>query len=205
MLRIPFQQIKKPLITVLITAVFVVGFGGFLNYVRNRPSIPEAFTEARIAGAKDAVRMSELIADSLKNLAEIEQLDRQWAFTGALLLVNKEQDNFTEKWEVASSLTNQMSAMATALPGIRPTEAQQIALEAVGAQITAASHLSIYNDQLKQLLEVLGKRLATRGQDSSTNLQVGQLIKKMNEQANAINDLNKQFNELFVKFDKLYL
>jgi hypothetical protein len=87
--------------------------------------------------------------------------------------------------------------MAKNLAQISPASASQKALEAVSSETALISRLITYNDYLTQLLEVLrGKFLGKNSND-----KIPELIQKLNNEAQAINDLNQKFNETMKEFD----
>ncbi len=192
---------KRIILTVLLTALVILGIGAINNFIQNRPYIPEEFKSARISGAATADKMNVLIKNSLQALKEVEGLDRRGNFTLALNVVAGEIRKVEERSAAAIELAEQMGKMAEAVVQVKPEKARQFALEAVSAQIAAITRLTAYNQTLAELFATLELRF----KNQPTNpLKVEQLVEELNEQAKEINDLNEKFASLLEQFDAVY-
>ncbi len=193
---------KKPFAVIVVIAVaLVVGAGALLLSTESR-FIPDAFTEGRNKGAQSVQTIAEMIDESLKALKEISDYDRRGDLASAVYLINKELTSTSGRQEEARSLASAMEQMARAIPEIKPTSAQQTALEAVSAQVAAVSRLVTYNQYLADLFNLLQQRV--RGEKNATTEKVQKLVEKLNDEASAINELNAQFSKSLAQFDAIF-
>lgn len=159
--------------------------------------IPDDFLRARQEAslvAQDIVNLSNQSAD---NLDEIANLDSEHKYTEALTLISRELERNRQAREKAINLSVQLEKMARNLSQISPPSASQVALEAVSSETTLISRLIIYNDYLTQLLEVLREKFS----GETDGDKISELIAKINDEAQAINDLNNKFNKIMEEFD----
>lgn len=189
----------------IITGVFLaLGIGLSVKFIFfPTKSVPSEFSEARLRGAALAQKIVVLAGASLQSLEEISVYDKQGNSPEALIAISRQLIKNRELQEHAVQLASQLEKMARYLPEIKPGKARLVASEAVSAEVALVSRLVSYNDFLRQLFEVL------RGKFNNTLVnpdgQVQDLIKKINEEAEAINELDKKFGDALVEFDKIVL
>jgi hypothetical protein len=182
--------------------VIAIGALYGLGYVLiGRSFVPDNFITARRADAEIAKSIVALTEASLENLEAISALDREYKFKDALALVQQELLRAEETRVKAIELASQLDKMTTATEGIVPTRARNLAVEAVGHQISLISHLVVYNDALRGLLQTL--ELKFLGQIRKDVKDVQTLIENMNTEAREINKLNNLFNEKMQQFDEI--
>jgi ABC-type transporter Mla subunit MlaD len=144
--------------------------------------------------AQEVVSLSNQSTD---NLAEISRLDQEKKYSEALDLISREIERNRQAREKAIKLSSQLELMAKNISGISPASASQVALQAVSSETTLISRLIEYNDYLNQLLEILREKFMGLSNGNS----IPELISKINDEAKAINDLDKKFNDLIGDFD----
>ena len=162
--------------------------------------VPDEFLKARQEAsiiAQDIIGFSNQTAN---NISKISELDKEAKYEDALNLIAGEVDHNRQAREKAISLSAQLEKMAKNISGIEPPEAAQIALQAISSETALISRLISYNDYLVQFLEVLRQKFS---EDKNTNGRIAELVGKINEETKAINDLDENFNQLMVEFDKL--
>ena len=162
--------------------------------------MPDEFLKARQEAsiiAQDIIGFSNQTAN---NISKISELDKEAKYEDALNLIAGEVDHNRQAREKAISLSAQLEKMAKNISGIEPPEAAQIALQAISSETALISRLISYNDYLVQFLEVLRQKFS---EDKNTNGRIAELVGKINEETKAINDLDENFNQLMVEFDKL--
>ncbi len=191
--KIP-QRVRLLIVFIIIILVgyFVVRF-----LFVGAKDIPDDFLRARQEAslvAQDIVNLSNQSAD---NLDEIANLDSEHKYTEALTLISRELERNRQAREKAINLSVQLEKMARNLSQISPPSASQVALEAVSSETTLISRLIIYNDYLTQLLEVLREKFS----GETDGDKISELIAKINDEAQAINDLNNKFNKIMEEFD----
>jgi len=166
-------------------------------------SVPIEFSDARLKGAKIARQIVILANNTIKSLETIAEYDKQGNTADALILISNQLLSNRDSQEAAIKLSSQLEHMARNAARIKPSSARQAAMAAITAEVALVSHLISYNDYLKQLLEVLRLKLTTTKNYSDT--QVEDLIGRMNEEAQAINDFDRRFNQALAEFDKIIL
>lgn len=194
--KIP-QKIRLLIVFLIIILIgyFVVRF--LFVDVKN---VPDDFLRARQESSLIAQGIVDLSNQSTSNLSEIAHLDSEHRYAEALNLISRELERNRQAREKAISLSVQLEKMARNLSQISPPSASQVALEAVSSETTLISRLIIYNDYLTQLLEVLREKFLGKIDGD----KISELIAKINDEAQAINDLNNKFNKIMEEFDLKY-
>lgn len=190
----------KHVVTVIMAAAMVL----VLRYVVFPAKfLPGEFSEARIKGSDVAQRIVEISRDNLALLDEVAKYDRVSNHPEALIAISRaiiqNRDNQVE----AIRLSEQLTAMAEQAPRIRPLRAKEIATEAVAAEVALVSRLIYYNSYLSQLFETLKVKFE-KPWVAYLDGQVNDLINKINDEAQAINELNKKFVASMAELDKIF-
>lgn len=195
------MHIRKKTIIWIIIAVFMVGVG--VKFLFFQPiNVPKDFNDARQKSINIAQAIARLSSDSLVDISRIGGLDQAGRIKEALDLVKKTiRDNQQARAE-AVNLSATLEVMAKNLPEISPYRARDLATEGLGYEVTLINHLITYNDYLNQLLQVLEQKFAKQG-DSGTDTQIKDWIHRINGEGDAINVLNKKYNDAMLGFDKL--
>jgi len=167
-------------------------------------SVPPEFLSARDRGALLASEIVDLSRQSLTRLAQIADLDQERKFNQALMLVSEELIEYQKSQDAAARLASQLEIMARLLPEIKPSRAREVAAEGVSAEVALVSRLVTYNDQLRDLFVVLQLKFNTRNTTGALDGRVNELINKINEQAKAINQFNRRFNDAMAEFDSFF-
>ena len=186
-------------IRILILFIFIILLAYFvLRFLAvDVKNIPEDFLRARQEASLIAQDIVTISNESTNSLGEIARLDEERKYSEALALVSKELERNRQAREKAIKLSVQLETMAKNLAQISPASAGQTALEAISSEAALISRLIIYNDYLTQLLEILrGKFLGDNQGD-----KIPELIAQINGEIQAINDLNRKFNEVMGEFD----
>lgn len=190
----------KHIVTVMMAAAAVL----FLRYVVF-PSrfLPGEFSEARIKGSNVAERIVEISRSNLALLDEVARYDRESDHSEALIAISRaiiqNRDNQVE----AIRLSEQLTTMAEQTPRIRPLRAKEIATEAVASEVALVSRLIYYNNYLSQLFETLRVKFE-KPWVAYLDGQVSDLINKINDEAQAINELNKKFVASMAELDAIF-
>ncbi|MDO8601898.1 MAG: hypothetical protein Q7R62_02100 [bacterium] len=194
---------KKKAFAAVIVIVIALAFGALSLLLGGEAYvIPGSFTRGREQGAESAQAITTIINESLKTLADVSAYERRGDLASALYLIRNEINATGSRQEQARLLATAMEKMARAIIDIRPAAAQQIALEAVSAQVAAVSHLVTYNEYLTNLFNLLNERV--RGNKEATTEKVQELVDKLNTENNAIAELNVQFSRSLAQFDAIF-
>ena len=180
--------------------IALVAIGASLYFFVNKAFIPESFTESRRNSAIVAKEIVALTETSLANLDKIASYDREYRFNSALALVRGELERSKEARRKAVQLTTQLGLMARAAGGITPVSIRNLAIEAIGNEISLVSHLMVYSDSLNSLLQTLEYKFSGDIKYDASDVQ--DLVKNMNQEAMEINRLNNSFSDKMANFDK---
>ena len=182
----------------------IIGVGGYsvLRLVGDAGFVPVEFSEARIKGAELAKNIVELANGSLGSLEEIAAYDEAGKKSEALILISKEVLKNRDTQAEAIKLSSQLERMARSIEEIKPARARVLAAEAVSAEVALVSRLISYNDFLLQLFEALRQKF--QNPTVYANGRVDELVRKINEEAQAINTFNQRFGESLAEFDELF-
>ena len=165
--------------------------------------VPSEFLEARGSGEKVAAEIVDLSAGSINNLSRIAELDKEFNYPEALVLVSGElikNGTFNDK---ATALSTELARMAQAIPSIRPSKARELAAEAVSYEVALVSRLIGYNQALRELMSMLKSKFSW--EFYGTDSQIEDLLVEINSTATAINSLNAAFEETLKDFDELFV
>lgn len=195
------MKIRKKTILWGVITLFLVGAGA--KFLFFQPiNVPKDFLDARQRSINIAQGIARLASDSLIDLSRIGQLDGAGKIKEALSLVTKSLNDNQQARAEAIKLSATLEVMAKNLPEISPYRARDLATEGLGYEVTLINHLITYNDYLNQLLSVLQEKFAGRG-DGGVDAQIKKWINKINDEGEAINVLNRKYNDTMIKFDKV--
>jgi len=182
----------------------IVGVGVYVAAYLIVPSsfAPPEFLKARIEGAELAKTIVDSSDKLLGYLDQIAKYDTEGNTQAAFILTGQALAKIHDAQGEAIKLSSRLEAMARNLSDIKPAQARILATEAVSSEVTLVSHLIQYNDYLKQLFEVLRGKF--ENPSSHSNGRVKELVNKVNEEARAINDFNRRFNQSLAEFDKFF-
>ncbi|MBI2024806.1 MAG: hypothetical protein HYT03_01820 [Candidatus Harrisonbacteria bacterium] len=184
----------------VIAALIVFG----ARYLILRPDfIPWEFSAARAKGAAIAEKIVELSRNNLARLSDVSRFDRQRNVSEALISISNAVIENRQTQVEAIRLSSQLEEMAQYISQIRPVRAREFATEAVAAQVALVSRLLFYGDYMSRLFETLRAKFDDPGR-AYLDGQVNDLINKLNDEAQAINDLNKRATRALDEFDRVF-
>ena len=184
-------------ITAIFIVIILVVYFVFRFLTIDAKSVPDEFLMARQQASGIAQEVVSLSNQSTDNLIEISKLDQERKYAEALNLISQEIERNRQAREKAINLSSQLEIMTKNIAGISPDSASQVAIQAVTSETILISRLITYNDYLNQLLEILRDKFMGANNGNS----IPDLISKINNEAQAINDLDKKFNDLIEEFD----
>jgi hypothetical protein len=177
---------------IILLAYFVIQF-----LIADTKTIPDDFLRARQEASLIAQEIVFSSNESVSTFSEISNLDKEGKYAEALTLVSQEIERNRQAREKAIKLSVQLEIMARNISKISPASAGQIALEAITSETALISRLVTYNSYLSQLLDLLRDKFL--GKSDGDNIP--ELIIKINDEIQAINDLNQKFNKMMEEFD----
>ena len=150
------MKIKPSVVVWTVLSAAVVYFFGYLLFPPKH--VPEEFSDARSYGAVVAQRILELSKNTSAKLNEILEQDRNYNYSEALLLISQQLIANRENNQEALKLASQLERMTRFSNQISPSDARQIATEAVTSEVALVSRLMVYNEYLRQLFDVLKQK-----------------------------------------------
>ena len=167
---------------------------------KNGFSVPESFAEARINGAIIADFLNEFSSDSIRVISEIEKKDQEQKYDEALNLTIQELNRVQEARTKTIELLGELEKMAASLPSLPQDEAQALGMQAISTEMSLVDKLLNYNEKTRTLLDILRMKF-TSYTPENFNAQTAEITKAMNEDALAINELNRKYQSLMEEFD----
>lgn len=176
--------------------------GGYAVYriIAFAYSTPRDFEDARLKGAQVSQEIVDLSNTIKSELAEVNQLDKQWNYTEALSKVTEVSKQTEEIRAKAVELSNELQIMTSALPKIGGEDAKQAVLESVSNRLALISKLINYSDYTYQLVSMLRDKFSGTWHSQE---QVSQLVDQINAEVTAVNAFNQSAIAAMARFDKL--
>ncbi|MFA4999249.1 MAG: hypothetical protein WC519_00750 [Parcubacteria group bacterium] len=173
---------------------------GFSFIPKEKFIVPESFAEARINGALIADFLNEFSDQSINTIGEIEEKDKATKYDEALNLTIQELQRVDEARAKTIELLGELEKMASSLPSVPDDEAQALGMQAITTEISLVDKLLNYNEKTRNLLDVLRKKF-TSYTPENFNTEMTEITEAMNEDAVAINELNRKYQTLMEEFD----
>ena len=131
------------------------------------------------------------------------KFDREGNRPEALIAIAKAVADNRQAQLEAIRLSSQLDAMAQNLSRVNPGRARELGSEAITAQITSVTRLLYYGNYMEQLYEALRAKFDDPRR-AYLDGKVNELVGKLNDEAQAINELNKRFVAVMAEFDKIF-
>jgi len=173
----------------------------FTKTIVSQEGLPSEFIEGRTKGAELSSEIAALYDQSLNNLRQIGQYEKEGDIASAFDLLEEEITRNQDAQRKAIELSSELEKMARSIDRIKPDSAKIAATEAVSSEVTLVSRLVSYNEYFSQLFEALGEKF--QDPQKYTNGKIEELLDNMNKESQAINELNARFNESLTKLDSL--
>ncbi len=194
---------------VIVLALGLVLVGGIVwaaNSVIDKRFVPEQFSNARTQAAQTAEGIVTMSGDSISNLAKVSDFDKQGKYDLALDVVLQEVSRNSELRDRAEVLSQQLGLMTQVLAQVKPQDAAQTGVQAIGKEYQIVEKLVDYNGLTYQLLDLLRGRydgLLDAPAGPAAQAKINQFIAQMNADASAVNTLNEEYKGLMSRFDSL--
>ncbi len=189
---------------IILWCVIIIAFIGIVLYFLfvGPKTVPADFVDARHRGAVLAEAIAFLAMKTTDSLREIAQDDSQKNIAEGLMVISREQLRNKEFSDRAVQLSTELAKMAASAPQITPAKGRAIALEGIGYEMALVSRLIVYNDNLRDLFDLL--RLKLNGSLPDAHTQVQNALINLNASATGINALNQVFQDAMRRFDNYY-
>lgn len=183
-------------------AVFVIFLIGFLTFVISpfaKNEIPSSFSESRAKAGNLSKNIVSLLSQANSNIHNIQNSnERSSKVLGRVLDSIKSTKDARSK---AVNLAAELEKMAFAIPKISPNEAKQTAIVAISSEAAFINKLISYNEGIINLLSLLQKKYSSGGVSVK---KINNVVDSINNDAEQINQFNKQYVDLMKKFDEYY-
>jgi len=186
--------------SVIAIIIFIVIIG-FVLAAQDKVTVPAGFAEARINGAVISEFLNNFFQESSERISKIEEQDKAGKYGKALDLTVQEFRKLQEARLKTTELLGELTAMAAAIPYIPIDSAQSIGMQAIATKMSLVDKLLNYHEKIRQLLDVLQNKFLSddpAGFDAETT----EIIKAMNDDILAINELNRKYQRLMGEFDE---
>jgi len=183
----------------IITIVFIVI--GFVFAAQDKVIVPASFAEARINGATISGSLNNFFQESSERLRKIEEKDKAGKYDDALDLTTQEFIKLQEARLKTVDLLGELTTMAAEIPNIPLYSAQSIGMQAIATKISLVDKLLNYHEKIRQLLDVLESKFLS-DDPASFDVKTTEIIKAMNDDILAINELNRKYQRLMTEFDE---
>ena len=193
---------NRKLVYAAALAVVLLASGWYWYSQSQTAYVPQEFYDARGRAAEISSRIVQLTDASVQTLRLISTADEAGNYRRGLTLITEEVDRNNEIKNQAVKLSEEVKTMALNLGAVKPEKAASAGLQAATTGLELAQRLVNYNNYAQELLAVLQTRLKSNG-TPHTREKIEEIILKMNQEAEAINDLNEKYQEETREFDRL--
>lgn len=181
----------------------VILAGGWYWYSQTQLAyVPKEFYDSRDRAAEVSVRIVQLTDASVTTLGQISAADEKGDYKLGLRLVQGEIERNEAIKEEAVKLSEELRIMAMNLGAVKPKKGAEAGLQAATTGLELARRLVNYNNLAQELLAALQARLEKNG-SPETRQRIEQIILRINEEAEVINNLNEKYQEEMREFDRL--
>ena len=191
---------------VILGAVTVLIVGGSFYALKNGAtrampvSVPQDFIVARQSAAT--------ISQSIVNLTDATRQKIDVAHTAQLAkdaarmeqMISEARSSNGEAYRSAVMLADLLKALAGSLTEVKSMDSQRIAYQAIAVELSLVSRFIVYTQDLNSFLDALAR--STEGNAAGYKAEVDAALKKTNEGAKQINELNEEFLTRMEKFDR---
>jgi len=184
----------------LLTAIIIVAIIGFI-FIPQKASVPKNFAEARISSALLAGSLNNFASESISALNKIGEKDDSAQYEEALDLTIHELERIRLARVKTIELLGELETMASSIPMIANHQAQTTGIRAISTKITLVDRLLNYNEKTKQLLDLLRQKFTSYSPEQF-NEEVVVITQSLNDEALAINELNRKYQSLMKEFDE---
>jgi hypothetical protein len=187
----------------IVAILVIVGSFYFLRSGQNTTgamNLPQDFIIARQNAAVVSQRIVDLTSATRDkiNAANISELagdnNKTQQFIGEARTTNN------EAYQSASNLAEFLKNLAGSLSTLQSTASQRIAYQAIATELSLVSEFIVYTQNLNSFLDALSA--AGEGNTPARKTAIEATLKKTNNSARIINDLNKEFLSRMASFDK---
>jgi hypothetical protein len=192
--RLPFRRFA---VFCFFAGLFALGVYFFFF---SKAKLPQQFLDARQNAALVSQKIVDLTEITNQKIKSINLEDFNGNANAAIRLINEARESNAQAYAKASELAGYLQKLAESLADLNSRESQRNAYEAVAVELSLVSEFIVYTQSLNDFFDSLTKAIVT---DSLADRKaVEEKLRKVNEQAKKINQLNGEFLSKMRKFDK---
>lgn len=191
---------------VILGTVTVLIVGGSFYALKNGAtrampvSVPQDFIVARQSAATISQSIVDLTDTTRQKIdvAHAAQLAKDAARMEQM--ISEARSSNGEAYRSAVMLADLLKALTGSLSEVKSMDSQRIAYQAIAVELSLVSRFIVYTQDLNSFLDALAR--STEGNTTSYKAEVDAALKKTNEGAKKINELNEEFLTRMEKFDR---
>lgn len=191
-------MLKRALI-ILLPILIVVGLLIYFFSSLRTNAVPADFTAARERAAAISQDIVNFTSDTVKKIESTGQMGTNEGADRILAIINAARSSNEAAYEKAFDLSRTLQQMVESLNNVGYPR-QQLGYEAVALELSLVSELISYTNSLNDFLNVLAKSALNGGGENQK--AVSNALKIVNQKANLINILNKNFTDKMIAFDQ---
>jgi ABC-type bacteriocin/lantibiotic exporter with double-glycine peptidase domain len=192
---------KVRLIIIVIVVIFVFAFIAFIFSPLSRNKVPSTFSNSRQSASAYAQTIVSTLDETTKNISDLGAGKLFTTRSAIADMVSAEIQRNQDVREISVKLALELEQMAKQIPNIYPESAAQTALIAISQETALIGRLLSYNNDLGQLFLLVQDGLVN---NNWRYTEMNTLIKRINDGAQEVNDLNTRFTDEMQKFDAIY-
>ena len=185
---------------ILIIIVVVVAVIYFVLDFDRPIQLPNEFLIARQNAAVVSGEIVTLTSATSEKIKEVNLSDLSGNANQAHSLIQEARENNAGAYNQAFELSRYLQELVESLNAVPSIKSQRLAYEAVAVELSLVSEFITYTQNLNSFLESLSEAIQTNSFTDRRKTQ--DYLRDVNERAEKINDLNKEFLVKIEKFDK---
>jgi len=165
-------------------------------------NLPQNFLLSRKTAALISQNIVDLTNKTSDKISAANKADLAGDKTNARVLIEDAQTTNKEAYRAAAQLADQLKILTESLSQMKSMDSQRLAYNAVATELSLVTEFVVYTQNLNDFLEKLIVSMETDVQVSKDD--IASALKKTNDSAKKINNLNAEFNDRMARLDKSF-
>jgi hypothetical protein len=185
----------------IVTGAIIIIVGLIIYFLNSFQGgvVSAEFTSARQKAASISQEIVNLTSETSRKISEANIVQKGGGVNQLLELINQAKMTNAAAYQKAFDLSRALQEMASSLGGVGQGR-QQIGYEAMALELSLVSEFISYTDTLNNFLNNLSK--AVIDQNPASRRAAEDAIKNVNQKAELINNLNRDFLQKMSVFDQ---
>jgi len=185
---------------ILVPILIIIGLFIYFFSSMQSNAIPADFTAARQKAAAVSQDIVSLTGETGQKISQANLIQNGSDVNKLLNLINEAKTTNAAAYQKAFDLSHTLQQMAESLSGVQQPR-QQLGYEAVALELSLVSEFISYTGTLNDFLIDLSS--AVIGQNPASRKAAEDTLKSVNQKADLINTLNKNFLDKMAAFDQV--